>query len=157
MSQPLVRAGFSYDVVIVGGGLVGATLAALLADSALSVAVVEARAPNIAFPASEAPFEPRVSALTVAAKRLLQHTRVWDSVERARHSPFQKMHVWDADGTGEITFSCDDLGVPALGYIIENSIVIAALYQRLAKAENIHLFPPRKLLPVGETRMDVTG
>lgn len=106
-----------YDVIIVGGGLVGTTLACALAtelDDSFSIALIEAREPSpLPKMDEETPFEPRVSALTQASRQLLANIGVWPEITRQRFGLMKNMTVWDADGTGRIEFHGEALGQPA--------------------------------------------
>lgn len=135
-----------FDVVVVGGGMVGAALACALGEPGLRVAVVEAQeSVDLGEITEQTPFEPRVSALTIASKNLLDNIGAWPFIAQQRHSPFERMHVWDADGTGEIEFLASELGQLSLGYIVENRITVAGLYRRLAQLENIELIAPARI------------
>ncbi|GAB5499420.1 MAG: 2-octaprenyl-3-methyl-6-methoxy-1,4-benzoquinol hydroxylase [Pseudohongiellaceae bacterium] len=131
-----------YDIVIAGGGMVGATMACLLADAPVRVALIDRGALLADIPAGSAQtpeFDPRVSALTLGSARLLDRLGVWESVLNQRACAYQRMHVWDAEGTGSITFSADDIDQDALGTIVENSVVLSALYDRLRQIDNLEL------------------
>lgn len=133
-----------YDVIVVGGGMVGAALAALLAGGAdrLRVAVLEPRMPQ--------PFEPaaavglRVSALSLATTRVLTAIDVWPAIADERISPYREMHVWDAAsdplGPDAIHFDAADLGEAALGHIVENELVQWSLWRRLRALPGVELF-----------------
>jgi len=125
-----------FDVVVAGGGMVGAGCAALLGayqpTSALRVAMLEPRPATL--PAPDEPLELRVSALSRASQRLVERTGAWQAVVERGASPYQRMVVWDKVGTpageGSITFEAADLGEPDLGHIVENRTVQAALTAR---------------------------
>ena len=122
-----------FDVIIVGGGMVGACLAALLArDARLSawrVAVVEQAAPRAP---QEGLVDLRVSALSRASERILRRAGAWDALE-ASACPYAEMVVWDAagrlDGRDTLRFSAAEAGEPNLGYITENLRVQWALHE----------------------------
>lgn len=122
------------DIVIVGGGMVGAALALLLGrNSALAshrIAVIEAR-PFVPGSHGE-PFDPRVVALTEASRQLLDEVGAWDREVIARACPYRHMVVRDSEGTGSVSFDCVDIHRPDLGHIVENSVILGALYRRLA-------------------------
>jgi 2-octaprenylphenol hydroxylase len=130
------------DIAIVGAGLVGASLAHLLARLPLKVALIDQRefSPlKTSFDSTELEFDPRVSALTEASKLLFQKLGIWEVIVDKRVSPYQEMEVWDADGTGSINFSASEIGGSELGHIVENSIVLCALLDSLASIENLEL------------------
>lgn len=130
-----------YQVVIVGGGMVGSALAAGLANSDISVALIEPNNPN------QPPlnivncsdFDTRVSAITAQSEALLAKLGVWSLIPTARKSAYQGMTVWDADGTGEVNFNANELSVPCLGTIVENREVVWALQQVVEQASNIDI------------------
>lgn len=125
-----------YDVVVVGGGMVGALFANALGGSALKVAVIEKQPIN---PALLADFDLRVSALTLASQTMLQRLGAWAGIERRRHAPVRSMQVWDTSGRGAIVFDAADMGEPCLAFIVENSVIVAALRERLEQHTNVHV------------------
>lgn len=132
-----------YDVTIVGGGMVGATLACALAPTGLRIALAEARTPALDW--SPESTDVRVSAITRASQRIFETLGVWEGIAQRRISPFRQMHVWDSSGSGEIHFDSAALGESTLGHIIENSVMVAALYERLAQFDNVELVCPVRL------------
>lgn len=121
------------EVIIVGGGMVGATLACLLGQAGVPVMLLDAAASSVnAETAGRGPADLRVSALTPVSQRLLDGLGVWPSMRERRVTPYRRMRVWDGQGTGEVSFSADQAGLPVLGHIVENDVVVAALDARLA-------------------------
>lgn len=121
-----------FDVVVVGGGMVGAALCALLIEAGMRVALVEAQeTPTRLETLDLSQPAPRVSALTPVSQRLLTRLKAWPAMVKARVTPYHFMHVWDGEGSGEIRFSADEAGVPALGHIVENTVTLAALNDQL--------------------------
>ncbi len=127
-----------FDVVIVGGGMVGATVGCGLGDSNLKVAVVEQALPE-AF-SDEQPHDLRVSALSIASKNILETVGAWNGVLNRRFCPFRRMRVWETAGDAE--FNSTDINCPELGFIVENRITQLALLDRLQEFENIELIAP---------------
>lgn len=125
----------SYDVIIVGGGIVGATLACALGNSTLRVAVIEAHTAPTVWPTDSRDL--RVSAVTSGSMRIFNALGVWQRMVAARVSPFREMHVWDADSPGVIHFDSAAIGVDTLGYIVENRVIQAALYERCQEFSNL--------------------
>lgn len=122
-----------YDVVIVGAGLIGATLALALRGSGLRLALLDSQ-PMQSWSADEgdtADFDARVSALTPASQALFESLGVWQAMSERRVSPYTHMHVREADGTGSIDFCARDIHAPALGHIVENRVSVSALHQQL--------------------------
>lgn len=132
-----------FDVVIVGAGMVGSLLATLLAGSGLRIALLERAA--VTAPAADAPFEPRVSALTRASENLLRHVGAWAAIERLRSCPYGGMEVWDADGSGRVHFSARELGESHLGVLVENRLLQWALTAVAAQMPDVTLLCPAAL------------
>lgn len=131
------------DVVIVGAGMVGVTLAAGLAPSGLKIVVLEQRVGElgdfIAEVEQQKGFDPRVSALTCASQQILTAVGAWDYIESMRISPYTAMDVWDGEGTGHISFSARELHEPVLGHIVENRVTLAGLYQAVEQCDNLEI------------------
>lgn len=119
------------DVVVVGGGVVGAACALALAGQGLRVELVEAAAPQ---PWSRERPDLRVFALAADSAALLGALGVWDSIRSARAQPYRRMHVWDAAGGGELEFDGDDFGREELGWIVENGLLVDRLREALPAA-----------------------
>lgn len=119
------------DVVIAGGGVVGAACALALAGAGLSVALVEGREP----PAWQAACpDLRVFAFAADNVQLLQRLGVWEAVAGRRAHPYRRMRVWDAAGGGELLFDADRFGRSELGFIVENSLLVDRLWAALPAA-----------------------
>lgn len=126
------------DVLVVGGGLVGLTLANGLRGSRLSVLVIDSQpVPRASAPAAAARqgfalasgCSPRVSAINLASQALLQRLGAWPA-DPARQCAFTGMRVWDSRGTAAIEFNSDLTRADHLGSIVENQLLTAALYQQ---------------------------
>ncbi|SHE71213.1 2-octaprenylphenol hydroxylase [Modicisalibacter ilicicola DSM 19980] len=119
------------EVIVVGGGLVGAALAALLGEAGVAVSVLDAR-PGPLDEEAVGRGQPaqRVSAVTPVSQRLMEGLGIWSRLRRI--SPYTGMQVWEAEGSGEIAFDAEQAGTPVLGHIVENEVMLAALETRLA-------------------------
>lgn len=126
-----------YDIVIAGAGMVGLTIANLLAQSEhneiFNITIVDA-GDRPSFSAN-AGVSLRVSAVAAGSSTILERIGVWSRIVKNRSCPFRKMKVWDASGdaTGPETlvFDAAEFAVPQLGYIIENLLIQDALASRL--------------------------
>jgi len=131
-----------WDVLIVGGGPVGASAAALLqvatrdARRPLRVAVLELNRPA-AVPA-DAPLDARVSALSRASERILMAVGAWQQIPRSRMQPYERMRVWHESvqprSADVLEFDAAYAGEPNLGYIVENRIVQTAALEAFESA-----------------------
>ncbi|MFW5824488.1 MAG: FAD-dependent monooxygenase, partial [Marinobacter sp.] len=129
-----------FDIMVVGGGMTGSALALGAARQGWQVALVET-APVAKLVAPPEPalavddFEPRVSALSLASQRLLEDLGAWQEATATRHCPYTAMDVWDGEAIGRIRFEASELGVPALGTIIENRHLVRGLFRRVEEAD----------------------
>ncbi|MBK2029058.1 UbiH/UbiF/VisC/COQ6 family ubiquinone biosynthesis hydroxylase [Francisella noatunensis] len=119
------------DVVIVGGGMVGLSLALSLHQNGLQVAVIEAREINYKHLNSDR-VETRVSAVNHTSKRLLQDLGVWNAIKSNRISPYYQMHVWDDIPSESITISAEEISEHSLGNIVENDVITQALITEIS-------------------------
>ena len=146
-----------FDIVIAGAGMVGATLACLLEQSGLRVALIDQRPINSGesfFDKAQPKFDPRVSAFTKASKQLFVELGIWQDIAAKRSCSYQDMQVWDSQGTGSIHFSAADINQTELGTIVENSIITAALHHKLANIENLQVLPPFTIEKLREIQRD---
>ena len=125
------------DIGIVGGGIVGLTLAAALKESSLSVAIIDKHPLSTAL--GEKPTA-RVSAINQANIAALQSLDTWQHLQKDRANAYVAMHVWDKDSFGDIHFSCEEMGSDALGVIVENQALINALAQSVESQANVQVF-----------------
>lgn len=133
-----------YDIIIVGGGMVGATLACGLAEEAenLKIAVIDAIEPK---EWDKNSYDMRVSAITRASQILFRNIGVWEKIVEQRVSPYHDMFVWDEGGKGKLHFDSADMGEADLGHIIENRVIVKALHLRMQEFPQIELHCPAKL------------
>jgi 2-octaprenylphenol hydroxylase len=132
----------STDVVIVGAGIAGLSLALGLAQQGMKVTIIEAGSQPLAPPCASdlADWDARVSALTPSSTAWLAERGVWQEMERNRVGPYTDMAVWDGAGTGRIAFSAESLEVPLLGHIVENRVTVQALLKKIDEQTNIRVY-----------------
>jgi len=139
-----------YDVVIIGGGMVGLTLACALGQQEFNVAVVEAYEPSDIQAGDE--YELRVSAISKSSQQVFKNINAWRGMSQRRASPYQHMHVWDSTGDGKIHFDAADLGVDVLGHIIENRVVQFSLYEQCQQLHTVELLCPQQVKDIHFTQ-----
>ncbi|MBE8167467.1 MAG: 2-octaprenyl-3-methyl-6-methoxy-1,4-benzoquinol hydroxylase [Shewanella sp.] len=136
------RNGIHQDIVIVGGGMVGAAAAIGLAQLGLSVTVVEHFLPQ-SYDA-EQPLDVRVSAISQASEKLLERFGAWPAIKQMRHAVYTGLETWELDGF--ITqFDSQQIGSSHLGHIVENRLVQLGLWQQLEALDNVEIQCPAKV------------
>ncbi len=133
----------SFDLVVVGAGMVGATAAALAARAGFSVAVIEGAAPAAFEP--DRPVGLRVSAFSPGAAAVLAEAGAWRNVENSRHCPYRDMVVEDRDESASIGFQAPEFGLERLGTIVENDLVQWSLWQSISMMAGIELYCPDRV------------
>lgn len=117
-----------YDIVVVGGGMVGAAIACGFAMQQRKVAMID--------PSTPAEFDPkanpdlRLSAFSLGSEQLLRELGAWPLIEKMRLTPYKGLQTWEAGQTDKLKFDSLEVGQDHLGYMIENRIVQLALWQR---------------------------
>lgn len=142
----------TYQVAIVGGGVVGATLACLLAEKDVSVALIDAGDPAATWPADT--YDLRVSALTLASINLFKSLGVWDEVVEQGEQAVERMFVWDHFGSGELDIDSADAGEAQMGSVVENRITVLAVWKKLEGLESCDVF---KSSPLQNYHVDDDG
>ena len=145
-----------FDIVIVGGGMVGLAMAASLAKSDLKVVLIERLALNSAeisntlasAPNSSVDFDIRVSAISPRNQQFLSHLGAWSLLPAGRIAEYQKMFVWDGESSGEIEFDAAEMAQKSLGSIIENRMLQAALFQSIYQQGNIQILEQMEITEI---------
>jgi 2-octaprenyl-6-methoxyphenol hydroxylase len=129
------------DVVIVGGGMVGLTLALALGGAGLEVVVVDREDPATAL---GAPYDGRASAIAFGSRRVLEGLGVWDRMA-AEAEPILDIRVSDGDAPLFLHYDHREVGDEPLGHIVENRAIRKALFARRAEIPAIDLRAPANL------------
>lgn len=134
-----------YDVLVVGGGMVGASFAALLAQTpgaeSLSILVVEAASPEQSYQPS---FDARSTALSWGTRRILQGAGLWSELADCV-TPIKQIQVSDRGHFGSALLDRAETGTEALGYVAENWQLGSVLNAALTAAPAIHLLAPARI------------
>ena len=125
-----------YDLIIVGGGLVGASLALALRDTSLHIALVEARLPSTN--------DGRLFALNISSVNLLKHIGVWPAVE-AHAAPIQSVHVSHRGHFGAVHLQAEEAGFTYLGQVLPARHLEAALHEALLQMPALTVYRPARV------------
>ncbi len=129
----------SYSAVIIGGGIVGLALAALLAKNNFSVAVVESKTPVF----TENSLSARVSAIHLTSAKLLDYLGIWDALKN-NSTPLYEMKIWDHTQNAQLHFDSRDLDQLQMGFIVDNQAIVKALLEPLKNNSHVDFFCPNK-------------
>lgn len=125
-----------FDLIIVGGGLAGASLAIALRDSRLRIALVETQAPR-----QPEGWDARIYAISPANALFLESIGAWKHLDPARMAPIRAMRIF-GDAGGKLDFSAFDTGVSELGWILESSLMACEFWESAKRQSNLTLFCP---------------
>ncbi len=123
-----------FDVVIVGAGLAGATVACALAPSSLKIALLDR---NPAPPSPSGDYDLRVSSLNRGSENILRQIKAWEFIDSSRAYAYDKVQVCQQQGASTLTFDSTEIGESYMGHMIENSNVVHALMQRVQQLNNV--------------------
>ncbi len=142
----------SFEIAIVGGGMVGASLAVALAPLGLKVALIEAIPHDSA---TQPSFDERTTALSNGSRRILETLGVWPAVAAAA-TPIRKIHVSDRGRFGFARIDAAEQGLAAMGYVVPNRTLGQALWTRLPAAAGLQVFCPAQVSRVQAGKAAVT-
>jgi 2-octaprenyl-6-methoxyphenol hydroxylase len=144
----------SFDVAIVGGGMVGASLAVALAPLELRIALIEF-IPQTS--AAQPSFDERTTALSNGSRRILETLGVWQEVSPVA-TPIRKIHVSDQGHFGFARIDAAEQGLEAMGYVVPNRALGNALWPRLLGSAGLRAFCPAQVreISTGETAVALT-
>jgi 2-octaprenyl-6-methoxyphenol hydroxylase len=129
------------DLTIVGGGMVGASLAVALAPLGLKVALVEAIPHGSG---SQPSFDERTTALSNGSRRILETLGVWSEVSSSA-TPIRRIHVSDQGRFGFARIDAAEQGLEAMGYVVPNRALGEALWSRLARHSQVQIHCPARV------------
>ena len=121
------------EIIVIGGGMVGAAAALGLAKLGVKVALIEKNPlPNFV---ENAPYDVRISAISAASVELLSQLGAWQAIEQMRVCPYDGLETWEIDGFNT-AFHASELGLDKLGYMVENNLIQIGLWQALSDYQN---------------------
>ncbi|MCD2529038.1 3-demethoxyubiquinol 3-hydroxylase [Providencia huaxiensis] len=139
----------SYDVVVVGAGMTGAAAALGFAQEGMRVALLE-KAQPAAFDSQSAP-DVRISAISRASVELLEQLGAWQHVKAMRSAPYRQLETWE-EPDSNVVFDAQSLGLPELGFMVENRVLQLALWQECEKYSNLDLVCPARLINLYQSK-----
>lgn len=137
------------EVIVVGGGMVGAALACALGHGGVDTLLLDRRSPERQW--DESLRDIRVSALTKASQSILEGVGAWRGIVQKGAAPYKDMRVWDGRSDGFLHFDCADTVFTELGHIVENRITVAALWDVLDGLPTVQCITPAEI-----ERMELT-
>jgi len=138
-----------YDIIIVGGGMVGSALACALIQSGLSIAVIEKNAPQPFKPSQ--PLDLRVSAISAASASLLKDVDAWSSILAMRSCPYRYLETWEGHQSN-LLFDSQEMGHQQLGHIVENRMIQLALWQQMEKYSSIDVISGQAITKISRSQ-----
>jgi len=128
-----------YDIVIVGGGLVGASLCAGLVQSQLpcKIALVEPNLQRLLSNSKEKngeAFSLRTSTINPASQQWLKKLKIWELLDSQEVAAFARMKVWDSTSGSSLVFHASEVGKESLGFVVANDDLLRGCYQRLQRS-----------------------
>lgn len=133
-----------FDIAIVGGGMVGASLGVALEGLGIRIALIES-IPHDA--AAQPSFDERTTALSNGSRRILETLGVWPALSAAA-TPIAKVHVSDQGHFGFARLDAAEQGLAAMGYVVPNRSLGAALWGTLSRCPSVQVFCPAQVLRV---------
>lgn len=133
-----------YDIAIVGGGIIGNTLAVALQDSGLRVVSIESQAESISVAKG------RAYVISMLSGRIFEGLGIWEQV-LPQVTQFSQIQISDADYAGVVKLYPQDLGTETLGYAASHEVLLRALQAKLHAAKNITVMCPAKVVGIEYT------
>jgi 2-octaprenyl-3-methyl-6-methoxy-1,4-benzoquinol hydroxylase len=141
-----------FDLIVVGGGMVGSSLATRLANDGHRVALIEQQLPTGFDPSARCAL--RVSALNRSSQHLLEQIGAWPNLLKMRAHCYRRLSVWQQGGA-RTDFSAAEVNADHLGYLVENAVVQQAIWESMNNS-SVALFAPDQVASMAQTASSVT-
>ncbi len=143
-----------YEAIIVGGGVVGASLALLLGQAGMRICLLDKGSPSKVQQTDL--FKGKTASLNLASIELFQKLGIWEKVDQ--HSKeFTNIEVWDSEGSSVITFNAKDISESKLGKVAHNNNIISSLFDLVQKLPTVNLLENESVLSIknGEELIEI--
>jgi len=121
-----------FEVVVIGAGVVGSSLALFLAKEGMDVCLIDKGVPEI----KGNLFDGRTAALNLASEKILEKLGIKSSIQKYL-TPFKGIYVWDSEGTSSLDFSSDEIGQLKLGDVVPNNVILSGIFLQLPNQKNL--------------------
>jgi 2-octaprenylphenol hydroxylase len=129
-----------FEVVVIGAGVVGSSLALSLAKEGVDVCLIDKGTPEIKEDISRG----RTAALNLASQNILEKLGVKRGIQNYLTS-FKNIYVWDSEGTSSLEFSSDEIGQPKLGDVVTNNAILSSIFLLLPNHKNLRFLSGDRL------------
>jgi len=129
-----------FEVVVIGAGVVGSSLALSLAKEGVDVCLIDKGTPEIKEDISRG----RTAALNLASQNILEKLGVKRGIQNYL-TPFKNIYVWDSEGTSSLEFSSDEIGQPKLGDVVTNNAILSSIFLLLPNHKNLRFLSGDRL------------
>lgn len=145
-----------YDVMIVGGGIVGLSLGLALAQRGFSIALFEQQTPTIL--EEKTYWDHRSSTINIQSQTFFESLGLWKTITDSCACVYERVVVWESLGFSELTFEAAAIHAPHLGTVVPNGRLLKALWAAALQCENLRIYAPLLLtaVQVDESRVSAT-
>ena len=134
-----------YEAIIVGGGVVGASLALLLGQAGMRICLLDKGSPSRVQQTDL--FKGKTASLNLASIELFKKLGIWEKVDQYSKE-FTNIEVWDSEGSSAITFNAQDISETKLGKVAHNNNIISSLFDLLQKLPTVDLLENESVLSI---------
>lgn len=143
----------NFDVVIVGGGLSGGTMAALLGTKGFNVACIDREVPVSQL---EEEFDGRTTAISWGSQKIMEAAGVWAALKKDA-CPIRTIDILDGNSPVLLRFGSEEVNNQSFGWILENRLIRKALFDRMAELDTVTHIAPAHIVSLDRDDTSVTA